>query len=137
MRIWIDLANSPHVPFFRALALEFRRRGHELETTAREFAQTVELAERSGLAPTVIGGHGGRALRGKAGNLLGRAASLRRWARGRGFDLAVSHNSYAQIVAARTLGLTSVTLMDYEHQPAEERHVRRVGEVNPEAHGGQ
>jgi len=129
MRLWIDLANSPHVPFFRALALEFRRRGHELETTAREFAQTVELAERSGLAPTVIGGHGGRALKGKAGNLLGRAASLRRWARGRGFDLAVSHNSYAQIVAARTLGLPSVTLMDYEHQPANHLAFRLASRV--------
>jgi predicted glycosyltransferase len=120
MRIWIDLANSPHVPFFRALADEFARRGHEVETTAREFAQTVELARLAGFAPEVIGGHGGRALAGKAGNLFGRARSLRSWASaaGRKFDLAVSHNSYAQILAARMLALRSVTLMDYEHQPA-------------------
>jgi len=32
--------------------------------------------------------------------------------------LAVSHNSYTQILAARSLGLKTVTLMDYEHQPA-------------------
>ena len=118
MRIWIDLANSPHVPFFRALIPEFEKHGVEVETTAREFAQTVEMAEAAGLAPTVIGGHGGRELRGKAGNLLGRAKALREWARGRGFHLAVSHNSYAQLVAARSLGVRSVTLMDYEHQPA-------------------
>ncbi|HEV2764273.1 MAG TPA: DUF354 domain-containing protein [Pyrinomonadaceae bacterium] len=129
MRLWIDLANSPHVPFFRALAGEFRRRGHELETTAREFAQTVELAERSGLRPVVVGGHGGRGLRGKAGNLLGRAWALRRWARGRRFDLAVSHNSYAQIVAARSLGLRAVTLMDYEHQPANHLAFRLASRV--------
>ena len=118
MRIWIDLANSPHVPFFRALIPEFVRRGHQVETTARDFAQTVEMAEAARLAPVVIGEHGGRALAGKAGNLVGRAAALWRWARGRGFDLAVSHNSYAQTAAARALSIKSVTLMDYEHQPA-------------------
>src|SRR2546429_9109653 len=87
MRIWIDLANSPHVPFFRALASEFRRRGHEVETTAREFAQTVELAESAGLAPSVVGRHGGGKLAGKAGSLFRRAAGLVRWARGRGLGL--------------------------------------------------
>src|SRR4029078_8632448 len=43
---------------------------------------------------------------------------LRKWARGRRFDLAVSHNSYSQIIAARALRIKTVTLMDYEHQPA-------------------
>src|SRR5437763_1749864 len=45
MRIWIDLANSPHVPFFRALIPEFVARGHHVELTARDFAQTVYLAD--------------------------------------------------------------------------------------------
>jgi predicted glycosyltransferase len=118
MLIWIDLANSPHVPFFRALIPEFEKHGVKVETTARDFAQTVELAEAAELAPEVIGGHGGRTLQGKAGNLVGRARGLREWARGRTVDLALSHNSYAQVVAARTLRIRSVTLMDYEHQPA-------------------
>ena len=129
MRIWIDLANSPHVPFFRALREEFMARGHETEVTARAFAQTVELAEGSGLNPVVIGGHGGRGLRGKAGNLLGRARALRGWARERRFDLAVSHNSYAQIAGARSLGLRCVTLMDYEHQPANHLAFRLASRV--------
>ncbi|HJR08950.1 MAG TPA: DUF354 domain-containing protein [Pyrinomonadaceae bacterium] len=129
MRIWIDLANSPHVPFFAALRAEFRARGHELEITAREFAQTVELAEAAQLAPAVVGGHGGRELKGKAGNLFGRARALRSWARGRRFDLAVSHNSYSQIVAARALGLRCVTLMDYEHQPANHLAFRLASRV--------
>src|SRR5918911_4590717 len=134
MRIWVDLANSPHVPFFRALAAEFRRRGHEVETTAREFAQTVELAEAAGLAPAVVGGHGGGELSGKAGNLVGRAWALARWARGKGFGLAVSHNSYSQVLAARALGLRAVTLMDYEHQPANHLAFRLASRVlGPEA----
>jgi predicted glycosyltransferase len=118
MRIWIDLANSPHVPFFRALRDEFEERGASVRVTARDFAQTVELAKTAKLNPAVIGGFGGRALAGKAGNLIGRAASLARWARSQKLDLAVSHNSYAQIAAARALSLRTVTLMDYEHQPA-------------------
>jgi uncharacterized protein len=118
MRIWIDLANSPHVPFFRPLAKEFIRRGHEVVVTARAFAETVELAEGAGFAPQVIGEHGGGKLSGKAGNLLQRSLALARWARGRDLDLALSHNSYSQILAARALSVKTVTLMDYEHQPA-------------------
>ena len=118
MRIWIDLANSPHVPFFRSLADEFISRNHEIIVTARDFAETVPLAEAAGFNPEVIGGHGGGKLSGKAGNLVGRAFALARWGRGRGLDLAVSHNSYSQILAARPLRVKAVTLMDYEHQPA-------------------
>ena len=129
MRIWVDLANSPHVPFFRALGREFERRGHEVVTTVRDFAQTVELAESAGLSPSVVGAHGGRGLSAKAGNLLGRASELAGWARGRGVELAVSHNSYAQIVAARLLRLRVVTLMDYEHQPANHLAFRLASRV--------
>ena len=129
MRIWIDLANSPHVPFFRALIPEFVERGHQVEITARDFAQTVELATKAGMMPHVIGGHGGGKLTAKAGNLIGRAAALRKWARDRGFDLAVSHNSYAQISAATALGIKTVTLMDYEHQPANHLAFRLASRV--------
>ena len=129
MHIWIDLANSPHVPFFHALIPEFIARGHTIEISARDFAQTVELATKAGMMPHVIGGHGGGSLTGKAGNLLGRAAALRKWARDRGFDLALSYNSYAQIAAAAALGIKAVTLMDYEHQPANHLAFRLASKV--------
>ena len=129
MHIWIDLANSPHVPFFHALIPEFIARGHTIEISARDFAQTVDLATKAGMMPHVIGGHGGGSLTGKAGNLLGRAAALRKWARDRGFDLALSHNSYAQIAAAAALGIKAVTLMDYEHQPANHLAFRLASKV--------
>jgi predicted glycosyltransferase len=118
MRLWVDLANSPHVPFFKALAERFKARGHEIETTAREFAETIPLAQAAGFAPEIVGVHGGRAVSAKAGSLVSRALALRKWARGREFDLAISHNSYSQILAARALRIRTVTLMDYEHQPA-------------------
>lgn len=118
MRLWIDLANSPHVPFFKALANKFVSRGHEIETTAREFAETVSLARDAGFEAQVVGVHGGRAVSAKAGTLMSRAWALGGWARTRRFDLAISHNSYSQILAARALGIKTVTLMDYEYQPA-------------------
>jgi len=118
MRIWIDLANSPHVPFFKALVTRFVAQGHDIETTAREFAETIPLAHAAGFNPQVIGVHAGRAVSAKAGGLVSRAWALVRWARRRKFDLALSHNSYSQILAARALRLKTVTLMDYEHQPA-------------------
>ena len=118
MRLWIDLANSPHVPFFKALAARFVESGHEIETTAREFAETVPLANAAGFDAQVVGAHGGRQVSAKAGNLINRAWSLATWARKRKFDLAISHNSYSQILAARALRIRTVTLMDYEYQPA-------------------
>jgi predicted glycosyltransferase len=129
MRIWIDLANSPHVPFFRSLANEFIQRKHEVVVTARDFAETVKLAAAAGFTPQVIGGHGGGNLSGKAGNLVQRALSLARWARGRKLDLALSHNSYSQILAARALSLKSITLMDYEHQPANHLAFRMASRI--------
>jgi len=129
MRIWIDLANSPHVPFFRSLTNEFTQRNHEVVVTARAFAETVELAEAAGFSPDVIGGHGGGKLSGKAGNLIQRGLALARWAHGKNLDLAVSHNSYSQVLAARALSLRTVTLMDYEHQPANHLAFRLASRV--------
>jgi predicted glycosyltransferase len=129
MRLWIDLANSPHVPFFRALANRFNSQGHDIEITARQFAETVPLAQATGFSAHVIGAHAGRAISAKAGGLISRARALARWARKREFDLALSHNSYSQILAARVLGIKTVTLMDYEHQPANHLAFRLASRV--------
>jgi uncharacterized protein len=118
MRLWIDLANSPHVPFFKALAGRFIAQGHEIETTAREFAETVPLAQSAGFGAEVVGAHAGRAVSAKAGSLMSRAWALAAWAKKRNFDLAISHNSYSQILAARALRIKTITMMDYEYQPA-------------------
>jgi uncharacterized protein len=129
MNIWIDLSNSPHIPFFRPLIKEFEHRGHRVEITARVYAQTVELAEAAGLSPTVIGGHGGKSLIKKSTNLFDRAFSLMKWARNRRFDLAVSHNSHEHMLAGRALGIKSITLMDYEHHPANHFSFRLASRV--------
>lgn len=129
MRIWIDLGNSPHVPFFRALSGEFEKRGHELLWTARDYAQTVELAREAGLDPFVCGRHGGKRLFNKGFRFGSRILGLLRWAAGKRIGLAVSHNSHEPFAVARTLGIRSVTLMDYEHHPANRLSFRLADRV--------
>ena len=129
MRIWIDLGNSPHVPFFKALAEEFEARGHEVVWTARDYAQTVELARNAGLDAKVFGTHGGKNVTAKAGKFGKRVMDLVRWARGRDIDLVVSHNSQEPLVAARALGIRSVNLMDYEHHPGNHLSFRAAKRV--------
>ena len=129
MRIWIDLGNSPHVPFFRALAEEFEGRGHEVIWTARDYAQTVELARNAQIDAAILGTHGGKNVAAKAGKFAKRVIDLIRWARGRGIDLAVSHNSQEPLVAARVLGIRSVNLMDYEHHPGNHLSFRSAHRV--------
>src|SRR5439155_5613060 len=66
----------------------------------------------------VIGGRAPRGRAAKARAVVGRARALARFGRRERIDVAVSHNSYAQAVAARVLRIQCVTAMDYEYQPA-------------------
>ena len=116
--VWIDLANSPHVLFFRPVLDELRRRDVATTLTARDFAQTTQLCERFGLDAEVIGRHGGASISGKLLGLVQRVRGLRAFARRTRPCVAVSHNSYSQAVAARSLRLPVMTAMDYEYQPA-------------------
>ncbi|MEX1141904.1 MAG: DUF354 domain-containing protein [Thermoleophilaceae bacterium] len=114
MRIWIDLTNSPHVLVMRPLIAAMRADGHEVEVTARDFAQTLELCERHGIDCAPIGRHRGGRLADKALGLAHRSAALVRWARGRRFDAALGHSSNDVTVAAALLRIPSATAFDYE-----------------------
>lgn len=119
MKIWIDLANSPQVLFFRPLIFEMERRGHMVLLTTRDYAQTIALANQYGMSHTPLGSHGGRRWARIFYQTAQRVGALTDWARGQpGIDLAVSHNSNGQAIAAAALRIPFVTLMDYEHQPA-------------------
>jgi hypothetical protein len=114
MKIGIDLTNSPHVVVMRPLIAELRARGHEVEVTARDFAQTLALLERYGIEHTAIGHHRGAGLWAKATGLFERSGQLARWARGRGFDVALGHGSNDVTVAAALRRIPSSTMFDYE-----------------------
>jgi uncharacterized protein len=114
MRVWIDLTNSPHVLVMRPVIDRLRADGHEVEVTARDFAQTLALCARFGIAHTAIGHHRGAGLAGKARGLADRSLALLRWARGRRFDLALGHGSNDITVAAALLRIPCSTTFDYE-----------------------
>lgn len=114
LRVWVDLTNSPHVLVLAPVIRRLERRGHEVQVTARDFAQTLELCERLGLGYYRIGHHRGAALFDKARGLAGRSAALVRFAARRHFDLAIGHGSNDITVAARALGIPCATMFDYE-----------------------
>ncbi|MGH3126996.1 MAG: DUF354 domain-containing protein [Gaiellaceae bacterium] len=115
MHVWVDISNSPQVSFFRPLIALLRERGHDVDVTTREYAQTVELLTLHDIPHEVVGPrHGGGGAAGKARAMAGRLRALRRFAKPRGFDLALSHASHELPLAARSLGIPSAYAFDYE-----------------------
>jgi predicted glycosyltransferase len=119
MRIWVDIANAPHVTLFRPVVEELRRRGHDVVVTAWDRGQTASLALGAWPDVVMVGLAGfRRPVMAKGAAIWARGSELARRLWGSNPDVAVAHNSYSQLVAARRLGIRSVTMMDYEHQPA-------------------
>src|SRR5262249_14088213 len=114
MRVWVDMTASAHVLVFRPLIRILRERGDEVEITARDYAQTLQLLTLHGLEATVVGRHGGRSRLGKGRAMAGRLSALRGWARDRGFDGALAHGSHELALTARRLGVPSPTTVAYE-----------------------
>jgi len=114
VRVWVDLTNSPHVLVMRPLIEAMREDGHEVEVTARDFAQTLDLCERLGVEHTAVGHHRGGRLASKGLGLASRSGALVRWARKRRFDVAMGHGSNDVSVAAALLRIPSSTAFDYE-----------------------
>jgi predicted glycosyltransferase len=114
MRVWIDLTNSPHVLVMRPVIEALQREGHEVQVSARDFAQTLGLLERFAIEHTAIGHHRGERLGAKALGLAERSTALARWARRRRFDVALGHGSNDISVAAFALRIPCATMFDYE-----------------------
>jgi len=114
MKVWIDITNSPHVLVFRPLIRILLERGAEVDVTAREYAQTLELLALHGIEPTVVGHHGGASTLGKARAMAARLQALHRFARNRAYDVALAHGSYDLTLTARRLRIPSATTFDYE-----------------------
>ncbi len=114
MLVWVDVDNSPHVPFMAPIIRELRQRGHEVVVTARPYAQTLELAKLCGLLVQPVGHYGGKGLAGKLWALGSRVVQL--WQRMRRPQpaVALSHGSRAQVLAAAALHIPAVVCLDYE-----------------------
>ena len=110
-----------HPVVFRPIIRLLREAGHEVEVTARDYAQTIPLLQRMGIDHVAVGRHGGASRANKAKALASRTWKMRRFARGR-FDLAVAHGSNDLALAAASLRIPAVNTFDYEFADPAAQH---------------
>ena len=130
-KIWIDLDNSPHVPFFLPIMAELERRGYQLIITARDAYQVRELVDFYHIDCTMVGRHYGK---NKLLKVLGaclRTAELVARMVWRQPDLGVSHGSRSQLLACFALRVPSLMIFDYEFV-ATTRFINPVWAMTPE-----
>jgi predicted glycosyltransferase len=113
-KIWIDLDNSPHVPFFAPIAEELERRGYPVLFTARDCFQVRELADLVGLKYKLIGHHYGKNKVLKMIGLGTRALQMLPTAVREKPALALSHGSRSQLILSTLLRIPAVMIGDYE-----------------------
>ncbi|MGH9170247.1 MAG: DUF354 domain-containing protein [Acidimicrobiales bacterium] len=119
MKWWVDIANAPNVTVFKPVVEALQEEGHRFVFTVWDRGQARALAERTWPDTQVIGSQGFRMDQASKGTAIaGRAAALYLAMRRQHVDVALGHASNAQAVAARALRVPSVTMMDYEHHPA-------------------
>jgi uncharacterized protein len=114
-KIWIDLDNSPHVPFFAPILKEIEARGGSIMLTARDAYQVTDLVDLFKMQCYRVGRHWGKNKFMKVFGVLNRTARLIPLLLKEKPDLAVSHGSRAQMLASYLLGIPSIVIMDYEH----------------------
>jgi uncharacterized protein len=114
-KIWIDLDNSPHVPFFLPIIGKLRERGHKVILTARDSYQVCELLRFHHVSCKVIGSHWGKNRVFKVIGTLLRAVQLVPFILAERPDLAVSHGSRAQLLSSTLLRIPTLTIADYEY----------------------
>jgi predicted glycosyltransferase len=119
--IWVDMSAPAHVLVLRPIIERLRERGHAVEVTSRDYAQTQALLELHGMEHTPIGRHGGASRLRKAYRLGARTAAMTRFGRSRNFDLALAHGSNDLAIAAYLLGIPEANMHDYEYAVTQHR----------------
>ena len=117
-KIWIDLDNTPHVPFFRPIVQELEKKNITVTLTLRENAQTCEMADLFHFKYKKIGKHYGKNKVLKLAGTLYRALQLFVYIFAEKPDLAVSHGSRAMVVLSKLLRIPVIGISDYEHAKA-------------------
>src|SRR6202158_4197636 len=100
-KIWIDLENSPHVPFFKPIIEDLEKRGHSVLVTARDCCQVCELAYLFHVQYKRIGHHYGKHTLAKLAGLGVRVLQLAPSILSEKPDLAISHGSRSLFVLDR------------------------------------
>ena len=113
-KIWIDLNNTPHIPFFIPIIRELKRRGHVIVLTARDAFQVCELADKMNLQYKKIGRHSGKNIVRKVFGLFWRTVQLTPFYLRHRPGLALAHGSRSQFLLGNLVRIPTVVLMDYE-----------------------
>jgi uncharacterized protein len=103
-----------HVLVLRPIIERLRAAGHEVTVTSRDYTQTQELLALHHMDHTPIGKHGGASRVSKLMRLIQRTTLMRRFGKGKGFDLAIAHGSNDLAIASRLLGIPEANMHDYE-----------------------
>lgn len=114
-KVWVDIDNSPHVPFFTPIMEELRKRDIDLLVTARNMYQVVEMLDLYQMHCRVVGGHWGKNRVLKVLCNCARVTQLLPIIRKERPDLAISHGSRAQLLTSKLLGVPAIMMHDYEH----------------------
>src|ERR1017187_6567886 len=114
-KVWIDLENSPHIPFFAPIIKELEARGCEVVLTARDCFQVCELADLAGFKYQKIGHHYGKHSLAKIAGLGIRVAQMTPFILRERPAIGVSHGSRSSLVLSAMLGIPSINIADYEY----------------------
>jgi predicted glycosyltransferase len=114
-KIWIDLDNTPHVPFFRPIIRELEQRGHTVVLTARDAFQVWQLIDKEKLPCTMVGRHYGKSRIRKAIGLVIRSVQLLPFILRNRPALALSLGARSQMLLANCLRIPVIEVNDYEH----------------------
>jgi predicted glycosyltransferase len=114
-KVWIDIDNSPHVPFFLPIIEELEKQNIEVVLTARDIYQVCELLDFFHLPCKVIGRHYGKNKFMKVFGTLLRTLQLAPTALRMRPQVAISHGSRAQLMICKAFGIPTIMMHDYEH----------------------
>ena len=113
-KIWIDLDNTPHVPFFAPIIEELQNRNYCVMVTARDCFQVRELADLFQLNYKLIGRHSGKNKLRKVAGLIFRAMQLLPSVIRAKPHLAISVCSRSQLILSTLLQIPTLMMGDYE-----------------------
>lgn len=114
MNIWIDIANAPHVNFFKRLIDDWTSAGHNVIITARPLSNTIPLLQKHNIEYTEIGRHYGKNLLAKSIGFFVRCFQLWSFLRKQNIDVAISQSSFYSPPVARALNCFCVYTNDNE-----------------------
>ncbi len=117
LKIWIDVASSSHVFFFKPIIEELEVLGHSVSITAKDYADTTRLLRTFQIPYSPIRTHTRSQNTKKVTEVIKRGAHLVTYAKDMNFDLALAFDSPSLALAAKILCIPSVEFMDDENQP--------------------